>query len=64
MVDEAEWSLHDALSMDSQTVLGGGCPEMLMRCAEEVVPRIKGKKAIATEAVYSCVDTDTDDICE
>ena len=39
MVDEAERSLHDALSVLSQTVketrtvLGGGCAEMLMSCA-------------------------------
>ncbi|KAG2363708.1 chaperonin Cpn60/TCP-1 family [Suillus spraguei] len=50
MVDEAERSLHDALSVLSQTVketrivLGGGCSEMLMSCA------VKGKKAIAAEA--------------
>jgi T-complex protein 1 subunit beta len=57
MVDEAERSLHDALSVLSQTVketrtvLGGGCSEMLMSCAvEEEARRIKGKKAIATEA--------------
>lgn len=57
MVDEAERSLHDALSVLSQTVketrtvLGGGCSEMLMSCAvEEEARKIKGKKAIATEA--------------
>ena len=37
MVDEAERSLHDALSLLSQTrtVLGGECAEMLMSCAVE-----------------------------
>ncbi|KAI0786534.1 chaperonin Cpn60/TCP-1 family [Abortiporus biennis] len=57
MVDEAERSLHDALSVLSQTVketrvvLGGGCSEMLMSCAvEEETRKIEGKKAIAAEA--------------
>ncbi|KXN91164.1 putative T-complex protein 1 subunit beta, partial [Leucoagaricus sp. SymC.cos] len=57
MVDEAERSLHDALSVLSQTVketrtvLGGGCSEMLMSCAvEEAARGVKGKRAIATEA--------------
>lgn len=57
MVDEAERSLHDALSVLSQTVketrvvLGGGCAEMLMSCAvEEEARKITGKKAIAAEA--------------
>jgi len=57
MVDEAERSLHDALSVLSQTVketrtvLGGGCSEMLMSCAvEEAARKIEGKKAIATES--------------
>jgi T-complex protein 1 subunit beta len=57
MVDEAERSLHDALSVLSQTVketrvvLGGGCSEMLMSCAvDEEVRKVKGKKAIAAEA--------------
>ena len=57
MVDEAERSLHDALSVLSQTVketrtvLGGGCSEMLMSCAvEEGARSVKGKKAIAVEA--------------
>ncbi|KAF8876173.1 chaperonin Cpn60/TCP-1 family [Infundibulicybe gibba] len=57
MVDEAERSLHDALSVLSQTVketrtvLGGGCSEMLMSCAvEEEARKVKGKKAIAAEA--------------
>lgn len=57
MVDEAERSLHDALSVLSQTVqetrvvLGGGCSEMIMNCAvEEAARRVSGKKAIAVEA--------------
>ncbi|PPQ68280.1 hypothetical protein CVT24_005096 [Panaeolus cyanescens] len=57
MVDEAERSLHDALSVLSQTiketrtVLGGGCSEMLMSCAvEEEARSVKGKKAIAVES--------------
>ena len=57
MVDEAERSLHDALSVLSQTVketrvvLGGGCSEMLMsNAAEETAKRVSGKKAIAIES--------------
>lgn len=57
MVDEAERSLHDALSVLSQTVketrvtLGGGCAEMLMGCAvDNEAKRVLGKKAIAVEA--------------
>ena len=57
MVDEAERSLHDALSVLSQTVketrivLGGGCSEMLMSCAvDEAARKVVGKKAIAAEA--------------
>lgn len=57
MVDEAERSLHDALSVLSQTVketrvvLGGGCSEMLMSNAvEEAARKVSGKKAIAVEA--------------
>ena len=57
MIDEADRSLHDALSVLSQTVketrvvLGGGCAEMLMSCAvEEAARRVTGKKAIAAEA--------------
>ena len=57
MVDEAERSLHDALSVLSQTVvetrtvLGGGCSEMLMSCAvDEAARTVVGKKAIAVEA--------------
>ncbi|KAF8624134.1 hypothetical protein AX15_006038 [Amanita polypyramis BW_CC] len=57
MVDEAERSLHDALSVLSQTVketrtvLGGGCSETLMSCAvDEEAKKVKGKKALAVEA--------------
>ncbi|KAI0314326.1 chaperonin Cpn60/TCP-1 family [Amylostereum chailletii] len=57
MIDEADRSLHDALSVLSQTVketrvvLGGGCSEMLMSVAvEEKAKTVKGKKAIAAEA--------------
>jgi T-complex protein 1 subunit beta len=57
MIDEAERSLHDALSVLSQTVketrvaLGGGCAEMLMSCAvDEEAKKVIGKKAIAVEA--------------
>ncbi|CAE6455906.1 unnamed protein product [Rhizoctonia solani] len=57
MVDEAERSLHDALSVLSQTVketrivLGGGCSEMLMAVAvDEEAKKVEGKKAIAVEA--------------
>ncbi|KAI6122379.1 chaperonin Cpn60/TCP-1 family [Pisolithus croceorrhizus] len=57
MVDEAERSLHDALSVLSQTVketrivLGGGCSEMLMSCAvDEASRKVKGKKAIAVQS--------------
>ena len=57
MVDEAERSLHDALSVLSQTVketrtvLGGGCSEMLMSVAVDAAAhKIEGKKALAAEA--------------
>lgn len=57
MVEEADRSLHDALSVLSQTVkesrvtLGGGCAEMLMACAVENAARtVTGKKALAVEA--------------
>lgn len=56
MVDEAERSLHDALSVLSQTVketrvvLGGGCSEMGMsKVVDEEARKTPGKKAIATE---------------
>ncbi|KAN0062380.1 T-complex protein 1 subunit beta [Thecaphora frezii] len=57
MLDEAERSLHDALSVLSQTVketkvvLGGGCAEMGMsKVVDEAARQTAGKKAIATEA--------------
>jgi T-complex protein 1 subunit beta len=57
MVDEADRSLHDALSVLSQTVketrivLGGGCSEMLMaNRVDEVAKKTQGKKALAVEA--------------
>lgn len=57
MVDEAERSLHDALSVLSQTVketrivLGGGCSEMLMANAvDEAAKKTEGKKALAAES--------------
>ncbi|KZT63996.1 hypothetical protein DAEQUDRAFT_733229 [Daedalea quercina L-15889] len=57
MVDEAERSLHDALSVLSQTVketrtvLGGGCAEMLMSVAVDAAAHtVTGKKALAAEA--------------
>ncbi|KAG2353187.1 chaperonin Cpn60/TCP-1 family [Suillus spraguei] len=49
MIDEAERSLHDALSVLSQTVKETRI--MLMSCAvEEAARKVKGKKAIAAEA--------------
>ncbi|QRW15959.1 TCP-1/cpn60 chaperonin family (T-complex protein 1) [Rhizoctonia solani] len=52
-VDEAERSLHDALSVLSQTVketrivLGGGCSEMLMAVAvDEEAKKVEGKKLL------------------
>lgn len=68
MVDEAERSLHDALSVLSQTVketrtvLGGGCSEMLMSCAvEEAARGIKGKRAVAAEAFGRGIEADSSD---
>ncbi|EPS95005.1 hypothetical protein FOMPIDRAFT_1169112 [Fomitopsis schrenkii] len=62
MVDEAERSLHDALSVLSQTVketrtvLGGGCSEMLMSVAVDAAAhKIEGKKALAAEAFASAL---------
>ena len=56
MVEEAERSLHDALSVLSQTVgetrvtLGGGRAEMLMSCkVGEAARTVSGKKALAVE---------------
>ena len=57
MVDEADRSLHDALSVLSQTVketrivYGGGCSEMLMaNRVDDIAKTTKGKQAIAVEA--------------
>lgn len=57
MIEEADRSLHDALSVLSQTVketrvvLGGGCAEMAMAVAvDEEAKTTKGKKALAVEA--------------
>ncbi|KAJ1533006.1 T-complex protein 1 subunit beta [Nowakowskiella sp. JEL0078] len=57
LLDEAERSLHDALSVLSQTikeprtVLGGGCSEMLMsKAVDEIAAITPGKKALAIES--------------
>jgi len=57
LLDEAERSLHDALSVLSQTVkeprtvLGGGCTEMLMsKAVDEAAKTVLGKKAMAVES--------------
>lgn len=57
LLDEADRSLHDALSVLSQTVmekgtvLGGGCSEMLMsKAVEGAAQNTAGKKALAIEA--------------
>ncbi|RPA81728.1 T-complex protein 1 subunit beta [Ascobolus immersus RN42] len=57
LLEEAERSLHDALAVLSQTVietrtvLGGGCSEMLMANAVDNAARnTAGKKAIAVES--------------
>ncbi|CDH53935.1 t-complex protein 1 subunit beta [Lichtheimia corymbifera JMRC:FSU:9682] len=57
LLDEAERSLHDALSVLSQTVgeprtvLGGGCTEMLMsKAVDEIAAKTAGKPAIAAES--------------
>ncbi|CAG8565446.1 17781_t:CDS:2 [Racocetra fulgida] len=57
LLDEAERSLHDALSVltqtvkETRTVLGGGCSEMLMsKAVEEKAKKTAGKKAIAVES--------------
>ncbi|CAG8433099.1 7770_t:CDS:10 [Ambispora gerdemannii] len=57
LLDEAERSLHDALSVLTQTiketgtVLGGGCSEMLMsKAVDEIAAKTPGKKAIAIES--------------
>ncbi|SCU97405.1 LAMI_0F09956g1_1 [Lachancea mirantina] len=57
MLDEAERSLHDALSVLSQTtketrtVLGGGCAEMIMsKAVDTAAQNVDGKKSLAVEA--------------
>ncbi|KAK9471192.1 chaperonin Cpn60/TCP-1 family [Dipodascopsis tothii] len=57
LLDEAERSLHDALSVLSQTVvetrtvLGGGCSEMIMsRAVDGAAQNVDGKRALAVEA--------------
>ncbi|KAJ1929931.1 T-complex protein 1 subunit beta [Tieghemiomyces parasiticus] len=57
LLDEAERSLHDALSVLSQTVkeprtvLGGGCAETLMsKAVDALAATTAGKRAIAVEA--------------
>ncbi|GMG39068.1 unnamed protein product [Ambrosiozyma monospora] len=57
LLDEAERSLHDALSVLSQTtketrtVLGGGCSEMNMsKAVEQAAQNESGKKSLAVEA--------------
>lgn len=56
-LDEAERSLHDALSVLSQTTketktcLGGGCAEMNMsKAVEQIAANEEGKKALAIES--------------
>lgn len=56
-LDEAERSLHDALSVLSQTTretktcLGGGCSEMIMsKAVDQSAANESGKKALAIEA--------------
>lgn len=57
VLDEAERSLHDALSVLSQTtketktVLGGGCAEMVMsKAVDTLAQNVDGKKSLAVEA--------------
>lgn len=57
VLDEAERSLHDALSVLSQTtketrtVLGGGCAEMIMsKAVDTTAQNVDGKKSLAVEA--------------
>lgn len=56
-LDEAERSIHDALSVLSQTtketrtVLGGGCSEMIMsKAVDQAAANETGKKSLAIEA--------------
>ncbi|RHZ47472.1 hypothetical protein Glove_579g4 [Diversispora epigaea] len=57
LLDESERSLHDALSVltqtvkETRTVLGGGCAEILMsKAVDEAAVKTAGKKAIAIES--------------
>lgn len=57
MLDEAERSLHDALSIliatvkEPRTIYGGGCTEILMAAAvDRAVEDTPGKKALAMSA--------------
>ncbi|QPG73280.1 T-complex protein 1 subunit beta [Brettanomyces nanus] len=57
VLDEAERSLHDALSVltqatkETRTVLGGGCSEMNMsKAVEQAAQNESGKKSLAIEA--------------
>lgn len=56
-LDEAERSLHDALSVlsqttkESKTCLGGGCSEMIMsKAVDQIAANVTGKKSLAIEA--------------
>lgn len=56
-LDEAERSLHDALSVlsqttkDTRTILGGGCLEMVMsKAVDQAAANETGKKSLAIEA--------------
>lgn len=58
VLEEADRSLHDALSVLSQTtketrtVLGGGCSEMIMSlAADRAAQNAEGKKALAIESL-------------
>lgn len=58
VLEEADRSLHDALSVLSQTtketrtVLGGGCSEMIMSMAvDRAAQNAEGKKALAIESL-------------
>lgn len=57
VLDEAERSLHDALSVlsqttrDTKTCLGGGCSEMIMsKAVEQIAANVVGKKSLAIES--------------
>jgi len=57
MLDETERSLHDALCvlsqvvLESRTVFGGGCAEMIMaKAVEELAAKTPGKKSLALES--------------